>query len=79
MRYLWSELALGASLAAFLDNFDAAFMLACRSWASGPTAPEICALLIWTKGIEHIIVSTYPGGEVAVHAGSSRTCSTART
>ena len=27
----------------------------------------MCALLISTKGIEHIIVRTYPGGEVAVH------------
>ena len=48
------------------DNFDAAFMLVRPSWASGLAAPEMCALLISTKGIEHIIVSTYPGGEVAV-------------
>ena len=43
------------------------------SWASGPAAPKICALLISTKGIEDINVSTHSGGEVAVHAGSSRT------
>ena len=43
------------------------------SWASGPAAAEMCALLISTKGIEDINVGTYPGGEVAVHVHSSRT------
>ena len=52
-------------------------MLVRPSWASGLAAPEMCALLISTKGIEDINVSTYPGGEVAVQGGSSRKCSTA--
>ena len=62
-----------------VNDFDAAFMRVRPSWASGPAAAEMCALLISTKGIEDINVGTYPGGEVAVHVRSSRTSATART
>ena len=61
------------------NNFDAALMRVRPSWASGPAAAEMCALLISTKGMEDINVGTYSGGEVAAHVRSSTTSATART